>query len=204
MKSRSLLLLLALSFTVASCGGFKAQRVSSDESDEKAMEITDKWVARDTEVSVKKTLEQIAAHKGFQRYMAKLGRQPKVFISEIQNVTSNPYFPIGDFNDELLTEFSSSGDFVLIDADAREKLLKEIQYQNDGMVDSGQIKNIGKQAGADLLIFGAVRMQPQSRDGKTIKEYSVNIRMTDLEKGIEVLRTRTKVNKYSEQSSTGW
>ncbi len=72
------------------------------------------------------------------------------------------------------------------------------------MVDSGQIKNIGKQAGADLLIFGAVRMQPQSRDGKTIKEYSVNIRMTDLEKGIEVLRTRTKVNKYSEQSSTGW
>lgn len=204
MRTKNLLLVLALSFAVVSCGGFKAQRVSSDESDEKAMEITDKWVAKDTEISVKKTLDQISAHKGFQRYMAKLGRQPKVFISEIQNVTSNPYFPIGDFNDELLTEFSSSGDFVLIDADAREKLLKEIQYQNDGMVDSSQIKNIGKQAGADLLIFGAVRMQPQSRNGKTIKEYSVNIRMTDLEKGIEVLRTRVKVNKFSEQSSTGW
>ena len=47
-------------------------------------------------------------------------------------------------------------------------------------------------------------MKPHRRGGKTIKQYSVNIRMTDLERGVEVLRTRTKVNKYSEQKSRGW
>ena len=106
--------------------------------------------------------------------------------------------------DEMLNEFSATGDFILIDASAREKLLKEIRYQNDGMVDPRQAKSIGKAAGADLLIFGAVRMKPKSRDGKTIKDYSINIRMTDLERGIEVLRTRVKVHKFSDQSSTGW
>ena len=40
--------------------------------------------------------------------------------------------------------------------------------------------------------------------GKTIKNYSVNIRMTDIEKGIEILRTRAKVRKFSEQSGSGW
>lgn len=204
MKKVNVLLLLAFSLVLTSCGSFKAKRVSSDESDELAMEITDKWIDRDTEVTVQKTLKQIQAHKGFQRYLRKLGRQPKVFIAEVQNLTSNPYFPIADFNDELLNEFSMSGDYVLIDAEAREKLLKEIQYQNDGMVDPSQAKMVGKQAGADLLIFGAVRMKPMSRDGKTMKQYTVNLRMTDLEKGIEVLRTRQKVMKYSEQSSSGW
>ncbi len=197
-------LFLASALLISSCGSFKAKRVSEDESDERALEITDKWVARDTETSVKKILKQLKVHKGFRRYLRELGRQPKVFIAEVQNQTSNAYFPIDDLNDELLNEFSASGDFVLIDAAARERILKEVTYQHDGMVSPSEAKQIGKQAGADLLVFGSVRMKPHSRKGKTIKQYSVNIRMTDIEKGVEVLRTRTKVNKYSEQSSSGW
>lgn len=187
------------------CGSsFKAKRVGGDESDSKALEITDKWVNRDTENTVKQILKQIAKHKGFKRYMSKLGRSPKLFISNVQNVTSDPYFPIDDFNDEMLNEFSASGDYLLIDAAAREKVLGEIQYQNDGMVAANEVKAIGNAAGADLMIFGAIRMRPHSRGGKTIKEYSVNIRMTDIERGVEVLRTRAKTNKYSEQSGSGW
>ena len=204
LKMKSLMLLVLLSLVATSCGSFKAKRVSADESDEAAMEITDKWVMRDTEITVGKILKQIQKHKGFQRFLNRFDGQPKIFISEVQNRTSNAYFPVEDFNDELLNEFSSAGDFVLIDEAARTKLLAEIQYQNDGMVNPNQAKSIGKQAGADLLVFGAIRMQPKSRGGKTIKEYSVNIRMTDIQRGVEVLRTRAKVNKFSDQSSTGW
>lgn len=198
------LLILMLSFVLQSCSSFKAKRVSAEESDELAMEITDKWVAKDTEIVMEKILLQMNKHKGFKRYLGELGRRPKLFISEVQNMTSDAYFPIDDMNDEMLNEFSASGDYILIDAAARDKILNEIQYQNDGMVNPSQIKSIGKQAGADLLIFGAVRMKAKSRGGKTIKEYSVNIRMTDIENGIEVLRTRVKVNKFSDKASTGW
>lgn len=91
-----------------------------------------------------------------------------------------------------------------MDNAAREMILKEITYQNDGMVDPATAKKIGKQTGADVMIFGNVYMKPEKRDGKTIKEYSVNIRLTDIEKATELLRTRTKVFKYSEKKSTGW
>lgn len=204
LKLKTLCMLTLLSVVASSCSSFKAKRVSAEESDDAAMEITDKWVMRDTEITVKKILKQIQKHKGFQRYLAKFDGQPKIFISEVQNQTSNAYFPVADFNDELLNEFSMAGDFVLIDEGARKKLLGEIQYQNDGMVDPSQAKSIGKAAGADLLVFGAIRMQPKSRGGKTIKEYSVNIRMTNIQKGVEVLRTRAKVNKFSDQASSGW
>ena len=72
------------------------------------------------------------------------------------------------------------------------------------MVDPKDVKSIGKQAGADLLIFGSVNMKPEMLAGKTLKEYSVNIRLTDISTGVEVMRTRYKISKYSERSGYGW
>ena len=143
---KNLLLLLATLMVVSSCGSFKAKRVSGDEGDDLAMGITDKWVLRDTENAISDIIKQIEAHKGFKRYLMKTGKTPKIFIAEVQNQTSEPYFPINDLNDEMLNEFSASGEFVLIDAAARQRILEEIQYQNDGMVDPYEIKSIGKQS----------------------------------------------------------
>jgi uncharacterized protein (TIGR02722 family) len=195
--------ILSLSLLAASCGGFKAKRVDANESDEKGLGITDNWMSADTTQAVTDIIKQMKAHPGFSKMKARHGT-PKVFIAEVQNQTSEAYFPIGDMNDELLNELSLSGEFELVDNQAREKLLGEITYQNDGMVDPATVKKIGKQTGADVMIFGNVYMKPEKRDGKTIKEYSVNIRMTDIEKATELLRTRTKVFKYSEKNASSW
>jgi penicillin-binding protein activator len=192
--------LLSLTLLATSCGGFKAKRVDANESDEKGLAITDNWMSADTTQAVSDILKQMKAHPGYLKMKTKFGT-PKVFVAEVQNQTSEAYFPIGDLNDELLNELSMSGDFELVDNQAREKILGEITYQNDGMVDPATAKKIGKQTGADIMIFGNVYMKPEKRAGKTIKEYSVNMRMTNIQTATEVLRTRTKVNKYSEKSS---
>jgi len=194
---------LALTMLASSCGSFKAKRVDANESDEKGLEITDNWMSADTTQAIADVVKQMKAHPGYSKMKAKFGT-PKVFIAEVQNQTSEAYFPIGDLNDELLNELSLSGEFELVDNQAREKILGEITYQNDGMVDPATAKKIGKQTGADIMIFGNVYMKPEKRNGKTIKEYSVNVRMTNIETATEVLRTRTKVNKYSEKSAVGW
>lgn len=193
-----------LIFSVMSCSRFKAERVDSDTSDEKALSITDNWVMRDTETVIKEFLAQMKNHKGYKNYMSRAKNPPALFIADVQNMTSETYFPIADLNAELLNELSATGEFVLVDEEARKRLLGEITYQNDGMVDPASAKKIGKQTGADILIFGSVIMNPESRGGKTIKQYSVNLRMTDLEKGVEIFRTRSKVSKFSEKNKIGW
>lgn len=198
------ILMTFLVLTLSACGSFQAQRVDDKVSDEKALEITDKWVAGDTEKVIGEVIANIQKHKGFKRYMRKHGSTPTVFIGEVKNLTSEAYFPINDLNDEFLNEISASGDFILVDAESRGAILEELTYQHDGMVDPETAKQVGKQTGADLMIFGNVYMKPSSRDGKTIKQYSINIRMTDIEKGIEVMRTRTKLSKFSDQNASGW
>jgi uncharacterized protein (TIGR02722 family) len=198
-----LLTTLTVVLLATSCGSFKAKRVDANESDEKGLAITDNWMSADTTQAIADIIKQMKAHPGFGKMKTRFGT-PKVFIAEVQNQSSEAYFPIGDLNDELLNELSVSGEFELVDQAAREKILGEITYQNDGMVDPATAKKIGKQTGADIMIFGNVYMKPEKRDGKTIKEYSVNIRMTDIEKATEVLRTRTKVFKYSEKNASSW
>ena len=198
-------IILCIAILNISCAPkIKTERISLQKSDELASTITDEWVATDTEMAVQNIIEKINSHRGFQNYLLKLGRKPKIFIGEVQNQTSGAYFPVGDLNDELLNEFSESGDYILIDADARDKILKEITYQNDGMVRPEDIKKIGRASGADLIVFGNIRMKPETLSGKTIKDYSVNIRMTEIESGEEVMRTRYKISKYSKRSGMSW
>ncbi|NOT80409.1 MAG: hypothetical protein HOP07_15550 [Bacteriovoracaceae bacterium] len=204
MKASLMLVSLSMIFLLTSCSSFKAERVDGAKGDEKALEITDKWVLKDTETAVKDILDQIGKHKGFQRYLGETKKKPKLFIMEVQNETSEPYFPIADMNDELLNEFSASGEYTIIDNQGRDKILKEVKYQAEGMVDPAQMVQIGKQTGADIVILGAVRMNPEMRDGKTLKQYTVNMRMTNLKTSEEVLRVRSKSQKYSEQAKSGW
>ena len=197
-------LLLSATLALQGCASFKAERLSTAEGDEKAMEITDEWLLTDTQNTVGEIMKKMDNNRGFRNYLNELGHRPKLFIAEVQNETSEAYFPIDDMNDELLTQMSETGEFRLIDAAARDRILKEIQYQNEGMVKQSDIQKIGKQTGAELLIFGAVRMNPKTFKGRTIKEYTVNMRFTDITSGEEVARMRTTVSKYSKRSGLGW
>ena len=199
--TKKITLLMMFTF-IMSCSSFKAERVGDKEADKKGLAITDNWMGEDTDRAVKTLIASMRSHKGFQRATA--NGVPKVFIAEVQNNTSEAYFPIGDFNDEFLNEISAMGDFVLVDNKAREQILNEITYQNDGMVSPDTAKQIGRQLGADFMIFGNVYMKPEKRSGKTIKEYSVNLRMTNITTATEVFRVRTRINKFSNKSSYSW
>lgn len=188
--------------SLQACSSFKAERVDDSRADDEAMNITDNWVDGDTIRVIDGTIKQINVHKRFQEFQQKFGKKRiKLFVGEIKNNTAESYFPVKDLEDALLEKMSNSDFFTLIDAAKREHILKEITYQNDGMVDPAQAKRIGKQSGADIMIFGDINMKPETRDGKTIKTYTVNLRLTDIETAEEVCRVREKVNKFSKNGS---
>ncbi len=200
-----ILFILTSLLLVNSCGSFQAKRVDAAESDEKALKITDNWMSKDTTMVVEELLNQIKTNPAYLNYKMEKGmKSPKVFVAEIQNLTADAYFQINDINDELLFRMSQTGEYTLVDEAKRDTILKEITYQNDGMVDLKEIKAIGKQAGADLIIFGNVFMRPETRKGKTIKEYAINLRLTDIERGVEVARARKNIYKYSDKNTWGF
>jgi hypothetical protein len=175
-----------------------------EEGDARLSVITDDWVSTDTQQSIDAILSQMDSSRPLQRFMAAHGGRPVIFVGEIQNGTSEPYLPIADFNERFLTAIFNLGEFRIVDRDARAAILAEITYQNDGMVDPAQARSIGKQTGAELAVFGAIRMQPKTLQGRTVKEYSVNIRITELETSDVVFMGVHQIQKASKRSGSRW
>ncbi len=195
--------LLLLALLVSGCAGFKAKRVDNQESDEKSLSLTGEWMSKDTDLATDAILKQIKEHPALNSFFNRYHGRAPIFIAEIQNQTAEPFFPIGDFNDALLTKISQWGKFTLVDNKFRDQILKEITYQQDGMVDPKTATQIGGQIGAKALIFGAIYMKPATRRGKTLREYSVNVHLTDLKTATEIVRARTQINKYSNRRRLG-
>lgn len=197
MKKICIALLLALT----ACGPtIKAQRMTTAEGDKKAMTITDDWVATDTNLAVDYITDKLTNTGRYKRYLRENSyKTPKIFIGEVENNTSEDSFPISALNNKILDYFFESGDFDIIDQKNRKKLLEEIRYQNSGMVKEEDIKSIGKASGADLILFGEVIMDEKRMGGQTLKEYSVIIKLTDIESGEEVSRVTYETTKYSKQ-----
>ncbi|MDR0571447.1 MAG: penicillin-binding protein activator LpoB [Rickettsiales bacterium] len=195
-----------LVFLLASCGAkMKTERLSVSEGDKKAMTITDEWLITDTNMASKSIIEKILNHGRYKRYLREKGyKTPKMFVGEVENRTSEDNFPIVALNNRLLNDLFESGSVDLVSAKDREKILKEIKYQNDGMVKPSDIKSIGMASGADVMLFGEVVMEEKRLDGKTLKEYSISIRLVDIESGEEIARTLFETTKYSKRKKIGW
>lgn len=74
-------IILCIAILNISCAPkIKTERISLQKSDELASTITDEWVATDTEMAVQNIIEKINSHRGFQNYLLRLGRKPKIFI----------------------------------------------------------------------------------------------------------------------------
>lgn len=204
MKKTILAFLCCSLFLMEGCGGVTAGRISSEEGDVKASAITDKWIKKDSENAAKEIMNQLETHRGFQRYMAKLNRQPILYIRDVSNQTEDAYFPIAELNNALLKEISRSGDFILLDRAASKKLEEELAYQHGGATKRQTAKKVGQFENVDLMIFGEITMQKISEDGETIKQYTVNMRLTDLETGVEVARMDYEVQKFMERSRFSW
>lgn len=192
---------IALLLILTACGPtIRAQRMTTAEGDKKAMTITDDWVATDTNLAVDYITDKLTNTGRYKRYLRENSyKTPKIFIGEVENNTSEDSFPISALNNKILDYFFESGDFDVIDQKNRKKLLEEIRYQNSGMVKEEDIKSIGKASGADLILFGEVIMDEKRMGGQTLKEYSVIIKLTDIESGEEVSRVTYETTKYSKQ-----
>ncbi len=186
------------------CSGVTAGRISAEEGDLKASSITDKWIKKDSENAAKEIMNQLATHRGFQRYMAKLNHQPVLYIRDVSNQTEDAYFPIAELNNALLKEISRSGEFVLLDRAASQKLEEELAYQHGGATKRKTAKKVGQFENVDLMIFGEITMQKISEKGETVKQYTVNMRLTDLETGVEIARMDYEVQKFMERSRFSW
>lgn len=111
--------------------------------------------------------------------------RPVIYVSKINNKTAE-HIDTKSITDKIKTALLKSGKvrFTAI-SDVKDELIDQLKYQNQsGMVDSSTSKKIGRQIGADFILYGTVMSITKKAGRTTDVYYKFTLELADLETGL--------------------
>ena len=153
------------------------------------------WDLSDTDAGINNIITQLENSDNFKQLIKQRKGKIRIKIGSFTDMTKEEGFPMEDVKNELLSRLGQNPNIILIEKEDNDSLIKEIAYQHDGAVRKNDIKNIGNQSGADLLLFGNINMSKAMKTDTLTKNYYLTIKMTDIETGVKSFMSVYKVQK---------
>jgi uncharacterized protein (TIGR02722 family) len=120
---------------------------------------------------------------------AELGKSPTLYVDMIRNSTGST-LDTAKITNVLHTELARSGRFKLIPLEKNAAFQQSLEYQqSEGALNPSTAVQLGKQTGADLMLYGNVSRVKKSRT------YQLTTSMMDLRSGELLFTDKQSVRK---------
>lgn len=198
--SHSCVSILAATFALSGCTTFEGEY-----ADPTGVEIVDdRWNETDARKTAETMISGMISKPWLKAFKEANGKRPLVIVGDVKNRTDE-HIDTQALVDFITDELINSGRVRFVDAANRERILKEIEYQNDsGMVSGSTAKKRGRQKGADFLLFGTLSSNVHTREGLKRVTYQTNLRLTDLESAEIVWSDKKLITKRFNRSGSSW
>ncbi len=180
IQKLSKLLVLSLAFTVCACA-----TTTTVLDVDKPMYMSEKFGYSDLKTATEKMISSLLTNPP----VSQREDRPVVIAYGITNRTDE-HLDTQALIEKIQTGLTRSGKMRFINKDARDKIKKEISYQQGGMVNPGTRTKLGKQVGAEYMITGSITSLT-AEEGKGIrlkaervKYYKITLELTDLNSNI--------------------
>jgi penicillin-binding protein activator len=126
-------------------------------------------------------------------------RRPVAFVDRIKNKTTE-HIDMESITDSIQSKLINSGKFRFVDMSVVDRVREQLEYQRDsGMVDDQQAMVMGRQVGAEYMLYGNMSSIVK-RDSRTQDVYyKFTLKLLHLETGIiewsgekEIRKTRNR------------
>lgn len=202
LRPASLGVMLALSsLTLQSCTN-TIQGEYSDVNDDEL--IDDKWNELDANRTAEKLVKSMLTKPWIRQYQAAgRGQFPVVVVDEIRS-DADEHIDTTALEDAIEKQLVNSGLVRMVDGKSRDKLLKELKFQQSGEVNKATAKRRGRQIGADFILGGVIAGQRHKNSaGRMSVSYKTNLKLTDLETSILVWAEDHQIKKKFKRASVG-
>ncbi|WP_057830230.1 penicillin-binding protein activator LpoB [Colwellia sp. TT2012] len=130
--------------------------------------------------------------------------RPIIFVESIKNKTSE-HIDTESITDSIATKLLRSGKFRFVDMDRVAAARKQLEFQqNSGMVDTNKAMQLGKQVGAQYMLYGNLASIVKSNKDKSDVYYKFTLRLMDLESGLVEWADETEIRKTKEKEFVSW
>lgn len=128
-------------------------------------------------------------------------RRPVAFVDRIKNKTTE-HIDLESVTDTIESKLINSGKFRFVDMSVVERVRQQLEYQRDsGMVDDQQAMVMGRQVGAEYMLYGNMSSIVKRDSSTKDVYYKFTLKLMHLETGIIEWSGEKEIRK---SKSRGW
>jgi uncharacterized protein (TIGR02722 family) len=129
--------------------------------------------------------------------------RPVMFVDRIKNKTSE-HIDTESITDTVSTRLLRSGKFRFVDMTKVEDVYRQLDYQSDsGLVDPKTAVKVGKQIGAQYMLYGNLSSIVKRTEDKKDVYYKFTMKLMHLETGLVEWSDEKEIRKTKERSLFG-
>ncbi len=129
---------------------------------------------------------------------------PVLFVSGMQN-NSNQMIDTQALTNAISTRLINSGKFNFVDMSQVENVKKQMNYQHQsGMVDPATAAAMGKQVGAQYMLYGDISSISQRNSSEQTLYLQVTMKLLDIQSGLIIWQGEKQISKAASKKSIGW
>lgn len=131
------------------------------------------------------------------------GKRPILFVDTIKNKTLE-HIDTESITDTISTKMLNSGRFRFVDMTRVDAVAKQLDYQkNSGMVDETKSVQMGRQLGAQFMLYGNFSSIQKTAGSTRDVYYKFTMKLTNIESGLVEFQSEKEIRKTKKKSMFG-
>ncbi|MEE4249069.1 MAG: penicillin-binding protein activator LpoB [Alcanivoracaceae bacterium] len=176
MKKVWLAAVLALATVISGCASVEYGDATASET------VTTGFGSTDLQMIAAKMVDDVLAFPPVVQITAQ--RRPVMFVDRIKNKTTE-HIDLESVTDTIESKLINSGKFRFVDMTVVDRVRQQLEYQRDsGMVDDQQAMVMGRQIGAEYMLYGNMSSIVKRDSNTKDVYYKFTLKMLHLETGI--------------------
>lgn len=186
---------------LASCGSNEVQRLETGK-EEKV--LSDKWNDYDSKLVADEMIGDMLSFPWIKRFQEETGKKrPTVTVFNIQNKSSE-HIPVDTFINDIKRVIMRSGDADFVVSGNEKDAMRQEQKEQEVHASAETRKEIGQESGADFAMSGVINSFVDEVDNERISTYQVDLKLFNVQSGVEVWNGTKQVKKYQKKSKFGF
>lgn len=191
-KSVVILVLVFSVLMTIGCGGPDIH-VTRTETDH-VTDFSGKWNDTDSRLVSEEMVSDCLSRPWLGEYTGRHDRKPVVLVGVVNNKTME-HISTETFVNDLQRELVNSGRVSFVAEKEIRELMREEKYDQERYSSPETMKEMGREIGADFMLFGDINMIVDQIEGKKAKFYQVDLELINIETNEKVWLGQKKIKK---------
>lgn len=159
------------------------------------IDLSGRWNDSDSRKVADQMIYDLFESDHFRNYSKAKEARPVIVVGTIRNKTSE-HIDADNFVKKFEVVIHNSGVADLVESsDFRDQLRVERLEQQE-FADPATVKRMGKEAGADLMLFGELTSETDTHNNRRVVNYITTLFLTDVETNKRIWYGQNEIKKY--------